>query len=1366
MINTLIDYLLNLIVNELENCVKQNFENYKSERELRKSIDDFKNKLQNWIQAFISKNEASIIETAEFTNYIKHYNFIKYVINYLTDPSSMTEDEKSFLKRANDSIIKYLYNNKKAVTPIDRNLINEFINYIFDSIKYFVSNKLSEEQKIFYYTNQNILKQNQNTDKKFVLPKKKYFVGSDLIERKVISYNYIQKSAFYNLNSCENLYEVCKKEHYVILLGDAGCGKTFALKQTAHYACNDYYTLFIPLSDYAGEEISDLIFKEYPEYKNLPLFLIFDAFDEVRENDRYTFARKLNSFVEHHKNATVLVSARNNFYQFADENGDGSTLKRFKEYTLCPLTQNDIAVYSQNNGVDYDAFNKELHHHRLNSMVYNPFYLKILVELTKGSSNLPSKKELMDEIIKKSFTFDKNKYINPNVVSDDECKLMTLLQEVAFAMQCMDDKVHICKSDYQCLFDRHERTLISCSSLFVKNSNDQWQFEHNNFREYLAAKYLCNLDIEEIKGVICYDTQKTKIRNSWVNVISYLMLIYEDDDLLNWLNNVSESLLVKVERSRIGEDLCNDIFKRIFNSFAEKNAWITRGSNSIEELVEFAQSPETLNFLINEICNPQNFWALSNALVLISHYSVDLFGKKSDVQNVLKECILSEKTRDYEKETAMKALAKLRLDSDEITSILIDLFNTKQTDAIRYGVVCYIVDSNIYEKYIDFLMQQWQYSQTNHNDNAINIIYKIKNALNNIHNKKAIKQMIEYFANEEYHDSNSFDIYTHIIMQANQFYKNGDESFFYDVLNAAIITEKNCNSRLNKLCIDFFVMTNTIQKAFYETLEYIIQNPNESIEYFTISLLINLADDENVEFLKKCYTENPVKYSEVFKRFTVNLNYDNFYLDGCIDLLKSNGIIIEPPKMHIDYDELYRKASQTYFDSLFDKVAYHKLINNLLEYIGNENVTYDKTKDVFFKKMYKNYDYDTLNCKILRYVVDDICDCSFKDNLVKNFVVNVKNWTQFSIYQIYNILSRSDIKINISDEQQKFIHEFCDNQIQSEKLVEEIIGSNDKSYTYNLIFFCFFSSYFNFEYSDEIIRKLTLLPKHFFCNANNDDCVFSEYIRKNLSDVKLLECIQYNISSYTLRLSSQIEHIKFCKQHNKDYALKLAEHICFDPQIDEYDKRVALEYLDTIFKDSENNYKYIYSKFLETDDEKLLNAIVSLTIRSNSPLLIKRLEEENKKSDNKEKYLAELIKLQSQYGLKMYYEIAKEKMSIPNCGNQNYCKPTEAVSKINSVELIPILIKLKDLLFSEGFKDIEYFGLYNNLLHAFQNIAIEHNDEVITSLNESVQNPNIIPNDKAFCNLLISDIEMQVKSRKDIPWNVKKIKTFLKEHEL
>lgn len=783
MIESVIERLRDVLFDEITNKLKQAIED-------KQELQTFQDNLQHWIQEFISKNETTIINSSDFSRYIEHYNIIGRIVEYITVYESQHIDEKTFINSEIEKIIEFLKDNNNVIASNDRTVITDFVNGIFNNIKnHFFSKLPIESTPILYEVNQlrNEISEPQNK------VQKKFFVNPNLIERTVISYDHIQDLAlYYNLNERKNLYDVCQKERYVILLGEAGSGKTIALKQTAHYACDEYHTLLISLSNYTGEEINNLICNEYSKFENLSLFLIFDAFDEINEKDRYTFARKLNSFVEHHKNAIVLVSDRNNFYKFSDKDGNCSTFAGFKEYTLCQLTKDDIVTYSKDNGIDYDTFNSELYRHGLHSIVYNPFYLKILVELMKENSHLPSKKELMDEIIKKSFNFDKNKYINPPVINNDEYKLVLLLQKIAFSMQCMGDKVSISEFDYQSLFDNSERTLISYSSLFLKNSNNQWQFEHNNFREYLAAKYLCDLDIEEIKGVICYDKEKSKIRNSWINVISYLMLIYEDDDLLNWLNDVSESLLVKVERSRIGVERRNDIFKRIFNSFANKNAWITRGNNSIEELVEFAQSSETLDFLISEIRNPQNRWSLSNALVLIAIYNSTLFKKRDDVRNTLKDCILSSSTDDYQKRLAMTALAELKLNTDEITELLIDLFNTKQTDEIRYGVVCYIVDSNIYEKHIDFLMQQWQYSKPHYdNDNAINIIYKVERAFENTHEKEAVRTLIKYFEDLNYCDFRNSEIYDHIIIQAIDFYKNGDESFFTDILNS-VITNKTC----------------------------------------------------------------------------------------------------------------------------------------------------------------------------------------------------------------------------------------------------------------------------------------------------------------------------------------------------------------------------------------------------------------------------------------------------------------------------------------------------------------------------------------------------------------------------------------------
>lgn len=135
MVDALIDYLSNLIVNELENCIKQNFENYKSERKLRKSIDDFKKELQNWIKEFISKNEITIINSSDFSRYIENYNLIEHIIKYITEYDSSRIDEKTFINSEIEKIIDFLKDNDKAIASTDMAVIKDFVNGIFNNIK-------------------------------------------------------------------------------------------------------------------------------------------------------------------------------------------------------------------------------------------------------------------------------------------------------------------------------------------------------------------------------------------------------------------------------------------------------------------------------------------------------------------------------------------------------------------------------------------------------------------------------------------------------------------------------------------------------------------------------------------------------------------------------------------------------------------------------------------------------------------------------------------------------------------------------------------------------------------------------------------------------------------------------------------------------------------------------------------------------------------------------------------------------------------------------------------------------------------------------------------------------------------------------
>ena len=74
----------------------------------------------------------------------------------------------------------------------------------------------------------------------------------------------------------------------------------------------------------------------------------------------------------------MLISSRNKFYKFANDNGDGGLFSSFKEYGISPITNADIESYIESNGICSKDFYDEIKKNKLYDLVTTPFYLKEL----------------------------------------------------------------------------------------------------------------------------------------------------------------------------------------------------------------------------------------------------------------------------------------------------------------------------------------------------------------------------------------------------------------------------------------------------------------------------------------------------------------------------------------------------------------------------------------------------------------------------------------------------------------------------------------------------------------------------------------------------------------------------------------------------------------------------------------------------------------------------------------------------------------------------------------------------------------------------------------------------------------------------
>lgn len=957
-------------------------------------------------------------------------------------------------------------------------------------------------------------------------------------------------------------------------------------------------------------------------------------------------------------------------------------------------------------------------------------------------------------------------YCNPDIIKNSKVKLNRLLQEIAFSMQLMRDKSTLSTDDYQCLLEEEsDRDLLQHSALFTAINNEQWRFEHNNFREYLAAKYLDQLEFETIKEVLCSDKEHTKIRESWLNVISYLVLIYDNDELLEWLSEVSPELLVKFEPSRIDEKERNQIFKRIFNHYTQKNMYITQGINNLEVLVKFSCTEETLLFLINYIDNGSNIWEKANAIKLISYFERNLYNHEERIRLLLLNNI---SVGDGSlKAVSIEAMGKLKLGTPEITDIILKQLDSLSTysddsDYIKYMIVKYIIDSGLYEEYIDLLLEIQEQALFHRINYCLGIEDKINTIYSKLKTPKAVASIIKSFAKptfECYGDVHKKN-YKLILQKAANFYIEGDSSFLDIVIEAMPDSRYSLYPLDGIISIykDFFIETETLAIAIEKLLSE--QNSdNHRIIHKAKFFKLFCDDDVMITSLRSFFYSEPEKNQYYVYAILSGLEYNSSKYHALCKLLIEKGF--SPPQPPVDYNKIEHEGLQEFFNALFSQEKFQELINELIHELNDDKLTYDNVNKKFFDHFAAS---NSVQKEKLQNVVWCIKFAKFEDRYIKNFVAYINNWNDFYITNVVNILLHKNQNLIISDKQEAIIIEYC-RSIDIDEVINNEIKEEESSikFSHRAFYFCFLSKYFNIKYNIDTHKKMTLIPKEMFRDDSHDNQAFPDYISVHLTETELNRCVKNNLENCDLCMHSIISHIQYCKEKHLNYAIKAAEQICLNVDIPYYYKKDALEYLIDIKNDI--NYNYICDRFLETNDEELLNAMIQVASSENNFRLIKKLEAYNSTNPDKTKFLIPLINMQSSYALEVYYSLAKIKLTLPDY-NVEVSSLTEAISNVKYLELMPQIIKLKDLLFFDGFKDKSTFGLQHSLWKALRNIADNNSSTVICELNKCLDNPKISAEEKAFCNNIIEEINKNMNYRLDKAWSIKEIKKFLKFHRV
>lgn len=271
------------------------------------------------------------------------------------------------------------------------------------------------------------------------------------------------------------------------------------------------------------------------------------------------------------------------------------------------------------------AFNEIVIKNQLQSLLRIPFYLTRLVDIYENSRTLPeSKAKIFEQLLFARMQLDVEHFRTTVELHDKKEAIIGTLERVALGMETLGRNYITDEEFTQLEADGSLRTLLKYCTAWKKQEDKTvtWQFEHNNFQEYLAARILSRQSLEVIQDFISFKPDHKKIIPSWVNTLSFLLSISNNNNLFRWIIESEPEIAVKFEADKIEVTDRIRIFKEIFNSYKEKQIWIDRDKFSYMELAGFGQSDEVIDFLLAETENAEHYTTLSNAIHLLSESKI------------------------------------------------------------------------------------------------------------------------------------------------------------------------------------------------------------------------------------------------------------------------------------------------------------------------------------------------------------------------------------------------------------------------------------------------------------------------------------------------------------------------------------------------------------------------------------------------------------------------------------------------------------------------------------------------------------------------------------------------------------------------
>nr|WP_288210295.1 NACHT domain-containing protein [uncultured Dysgonomonas sp.] len=971
-------------------------------------------------------------------------------------------------------------------------------------------------------------------------------------------------------------YQLLIKYKHSIIVANAGIGKTTLLKQIARKVADEkfYYPIYISLNTYTVEDcLADFVKREYEDLNDFielikdKLFFIIDGFDEICKSGEGI--KRVKEFISHFRTSHIVLSTRSSHYtnEFID----------IERLDLYEITDNDIYGYIKYYYPDVECskFVLEARIKGLHEILYNPFYLNLLIKSYKKNHTLSSSlTEIINELVIERMKLDSEHFPIFQIAREYE-SIKLDIKKLALIMTLMSRK-SILDTEFRTIFKEsglYEK-LISATPLrktSTKNTTN-WTFDHNIFLECFAAETLLNIeDIKDLKNIVCYPNSEIIIPE-WNEVIAhYVSLLDTDSELfssfIEWLSIYNQNVIVRIEKEKLTVRQRDTIFIKIFSWYKEKKIWITSKNLSGRDLALFAESKQLIDYLINEATDKGNHRRVRlSSLIILSYYRFNYLSFKERILYTKRLIVLIQQIGLDDTsfiEDTIRVIKALDAKDSSILDQLMEIVEKSNSQHIRSAMYRLIINSELVDKYVGYFIKgiviERKKAGTEGRD-PVNLMGERQLIMEGLCMMKKEESYIEYF---KYLNNRENKNYLHFRKDKEEFITilNNSISVCSQKIYFQILTLYNQSSHSlrdkHKDFITFFTKTNLREKAFKDTIDLMLEDTKYSHYSWNLPYLIT---DEYFPILLSYKDKIEYFLSLIQSIYYSLIEIDNLLAIRFKEYFINVGFVLKEKPNYLRIEEDRKQAA---FDILFDRIRYKKECIDIINAFGKEYLTKEQIRNLSWDERGKLNQSVVMLLDSLVYEKEQIN----KQDILHYFSKENKDLDIDILWHIYDdLLDKSNNKDTpkISEIQKQFIKDWCDEYAEETDFTNI---SNGEGYKQPLFFFLFFMQHFGFKYSNEKLLDMLCVAikgkEECFDNEGNeiiDEHISIDYIVSQLPLEIVHDRIILNIKNGLLPSYTLLLHIEYALRNSLIKSFQFILDILINLDFDRYYKSNIIHY--------------------------------------------------------------------------------------------------------------------------------------------------------------------------------------------------------------